>query len=267
MISSDDLGISESIHCSFLNTFQIALSVALWGAGLISRSSLVTASSENGINTGEVLVANLFCFSWGSFLASIVLACKWFNLSTKKTEWIILGVFGAALFASVRIYDVKNNNKLDCYQVGEYLGIVTAIAAILMVAAQQKVPVMARTALEILLFVAWSFTTGCIAFGENAPGASSIYFEIWSIFFLCLDIISTTMSDTLRELKKRATHHDEDVRQRDENDDEETQRRRNSIHGKRHMTGDNRIEVLSECPEISEISEILTMENSFEFFK
>jgi hypothetical protein len=180
---------------------------------------------------------------------------------------VILGVLGAALFASVQIYDIEYNNKFDCYQAGEYLGMVTVIAAILMVLVQQKVPVMARTAVEILLFIAWSFTTGCIVFGENAPGASSLYLEIWSIFFLCLDIISTNMSDTLQKRQGRTTYHEEDVREREEKNNNAERQRRPSIHGKKGMTGDNRIEVLSECPEISELSEILNIDNSLELLK
>jgi hypothetical protein len=216
---------------------------------------LVNAADYDWINSGNVLVANVFFTSWGSFLGSILLACKWFHVSTKDTDWVFLGIFGAALFASIRIYYGKEGStRFPCYQVGEYLGVITAIVATMMLSVQQKVLVNVRISAEVLLFVAWSFTTSCIAFGGNPPGASSIFLELWSAFFLCLDILITSISDMLRERREGASQNEEEVRREDEG-------RRTPQQDDQCMKHCNRIEIL---PQYSEVAEILPISRSLE---
>lgn len=200
---------------------------------MVCRSSIVDLSSHQ-ISTGTVASANIFIFSWGSFIVSIALGCAWFEASLEMTDYVLLGVFGASLSASSMLFyreeiiieteESSAQGKVceiladfDCTRVkfGQFLGIATVLIAIIVVSFQRKLVTKLRLVVGLVLFVAYSCAAGYMTFGRGHGSiAGSVYLEVWAAFFLSMDIMNTNIVSMLHsyygdEPENEGSHHHE----------------------------------------------------------
>jgi O-antigen/teichoic acid export membrane protein len=69
-----------------------------------------------------------------------------------------------------------------------------------MVFLYQKFPDPGRIAVGGLLFVAWSFAEAFITFGKgHGKDEGPVYLQVWSSFFLSLDIMNSQIAILLRK--------------------------------------------------------------------
>lgn len=166
--------------------------------------------SDRPIQTGVVVSANVFCCSWGSLVVAILLCCSWFGVSLETIDWVLLGVFSSAFVASSMLFYeeetfIERNDAsiggricdvldvLSCARIrfGQYLGIASALISVTVAVLLQKIPGPVRLVSGGLLFVVWSCAAALVTFGKGyGANAGSIYLEVWSAFFLSLDIMN-----------------------------------------------------------------------------
>ena len=164
--------------------------------------------NELGVGAGGgILNANLYFFSWGSLIVSIMLAGEWgkqFNgddASITAVQWVCLAASSLVLMGT----SSATYNELGCGKAEDsttvcnrnlfaiILGVGSGVIALVMVPLKGAPPI-CQGVVSLLLLICWACGVSYITF-DNGPGSSlgNVYFATWISLFLCVNITSTCL--------------------------------------------------------------------------
>ena len=152
--------------------------------------------------------ANLYFFSWGALISSILLAGSWAkeangDKASKTTiQWVCLVASSFVVMgtSSSFINDTGcksldlDTDKCDRTKFAISLGLASGILAMVMLPFKHA-PMICHMVMGLLLFCCWCCGVGFITFGSG-PGINlgNVYFTTWISLFLCLSITTTAFS-------------------------------------------------------------------------
>jgi hypothetical protein len=149
--------------------------------------------------------ANLYFFSWGALISSILLAGSWGKeangdkASETAVQWVCLLASSLVVMGtSSSIFNDSGCKSLDLdtsgcnrtkFAIG--LGLASGILSLVMLPFKHA-PMICHLVMGLLLFCSWCCGVGFITFGSG-PGINlgNVYFATWISLFLCLNITTT----------------------------------------------------------------------------
>jgi hypothetical protein len=187
---------------------------------------------------GGILNANLFFFSWASFITTIAIFIGYgqetskvdliANASPKAAYWAGICVSSLIVLASSTQTFVKGVTILgqifDCQDGTDHstlycerlkfsmsLGVISAALSGFCCILSSKISASAHASGSIFSLFAWVFGVGFTTFGDKSPGngVGNLFFGCWSSFILSLFMVSSSIKDCIVEVEEKKAQRKE----------------------------------------------------------
>jgi hypothetical protein len=189
----------------------------MWSAGMpaiLDPDNYLAVNPAYGIAN-----ANLYFFSWAALISSIMLIGSWGQeangdkASKTALQWVLLAASSYVVMGTTSaIYKDAGCNKYDLdtslckrTQFAVYLGLCSGFVAMTMFGFKQA-PLHCQGLVSFLLLASWCCGVSYITFGTG-PGITmgNVYFATWISLFLCLNITTTAVRQTMYPDEKAAS--------------------------------------------------------------
>jgi hypothetical protein len=177
----------------------------------------------------------LYFFSWSALITSIMLIGSWAQeangdqASKTALQWALLAASSYVVMGTTSaIYKDTGCKKYDLDTSGcrrtrfaVYLGLCSGFMATAMFGIKQAPP-HCQGIVSFLMLASWGCGVSYITFGEG-PGISmgNVYFATWISLFLCLNITTTAVWQTINPDNKAASEEPEEKKSISEKENEE----------------------------------------------
>jgi hypothetical protein len=184
---------------------------------------------DNGVLV-TALEANIYFFSWASFVVALLLAGSFAreavqvqmpqNVPRRSLLWyglcaasFVVMSTASRTFHNTGCKDASAHDGVDptavCKRIkfGVALGVVSGVLALLMGSVSHLLHVLLECTAALAMMVLWCFGVGFITFGSKAPAANvgNFYFSTWASFIIALFLASDSLVESYRKLRGEDT--------------------------------------------------------------
>jgi hypothetical protein len=198
-------------HFRYFFSPQITICLGFWAAGM---PAILDPDHSLAVYPGfGIANANLYFFSWGALISSILLAGSWGKeangdkASKTAVQWVCLLASSLVVMGtSSSIFNDTGCKSLDLdtdrcnrtkFAIG--LGLASGVLALVMLPFKHA-PMICHMVMGLLLLCSWCCGVAFITFGDG-PGINlgNVYFATWISLFLCLNITTTAFKEMRSE--------------------------------------------------------------------